>query len=116
MATTPAKSAQKKEELSRDARALSQLAATISTEIASHDKISGNLLVIVNQRLANLETMAASVEKLRKRLGPGITADTDRLLRKLKDDISANLRLTASMRVPLQRGPSLKNYTLMVGE
>ena len=105
----------KKPAARRETHNLSRLASEVSSTIGRHEKLSADIMALVEARFSNLEAMGKTLESLKVGLSKsgGVNADSDRLLRKLHDDITANLRLTASMRVPLQRGPSLKNYKLM---
>ena len=100
----------------RDASNISRLTSEISEAIGKHEKMSADLMEVVSSRLTNLEAMSKTLTNLKAKLGGGVSEETARLLRKMTEDVSVNLRLTASMRVPLQRGPTLKNYKLMAGE
>jgi uncharacterized membrane-anchored protein len=102
---------------SKEGRVLTALARDITAAIRVHESTSKDLLRDVETRLANLEKLAKMASDLQRRLETvGVSKETEELLRKMRDDIKANLRLTASIKVPLQRGPSMKNYSLMAKE
>lgn len=96
-------------------RRVADASEAVTSLLAMHERSSDGILDLVGRRMQALEKASKELQTLTSllRANGEITKDTDVLLRKLHNDITANLRMTASIRVAVQRSPSLKHYHLI---
>lgn len=96
-------------------RRVADASSSIASMLLEQEQASTAIMDLVGRRMRSLELAAKELQKLTALLSAegGVQRETDVLLRKLHSDIAANLRMTASIRVAIQRSPSLKHYHLI---
>ena len=96
-------------------RRVAEASDSIASLLLEQERSSTAIMDLVGSRLQVLERTAKELHKLTAllRAEGEVPRETDVILRKLHSDIGANLRMTASIRVALQRSPSLKHYHLI---